>query len=188
MTMAKEVDVPDELKILLPELSKGVIVIGTKAYEMEPMTEGQLEQITNDMAKLFEDISNPDGKCMKCGKVVKYALPRKIFECPDDKEPLSDMSKAPMQAIIDSSKVPKWLAIITGLNETEIKAKITVNQIKHFAGLFWKQNFSDEGLPGESKGNFQKLLGMFGMGEEAKKKSEAAPPVAETSQKESQPH
>ena len=171
--MAKEVGVPDELKILLPELNKGVIVIGSKAYEMLPLYEGQLEKITSEFAALMDKVNCPDGQCPKCGKVVKGALPRKIFKCPDDNEDLLTMNEPAMKAIIESSKVPEWVEMITGVPKDEVKASMTLKQIKHFAGLFWKQNFGDEGMPGESHENFKRLLGMMETGEE--KKTETSP-------------
>jgi hypothetical protein len=172
-TMAKEVEVPNELKILLPELNKGVIVVGSKAYEMFPLYEGQLEKITSEFATLMEKVNCPDGQCPKCGKVVKGALPRKIFKCPDDNEDLLTMNEPAMKAIIESSKVPEWVEMITGVPKDEVKASMTLNQIKHFAGLFWKLNFGNEGMPGESQENFKRLLGMMGAGEE--KKTETSP-------------
>ena len=72
-TMANEVEVPKELEVLLPELNKGVIVVGSKAYEMFPLYEGQLEKITSEIATLMEKVNCPDGRCPKCGKVVKGA-------------------------------------------------------------------------------------------------------------------
>jgi hypothetical protein len=62
--------------------------------------------------------------------------------------------------------------MITGVPADEAKKSMTFKQIKHFAGLFWMQNFSDEGMPEESLANFQKLLKM--VGSEGKKTSPAA--------------
>jgi len=166
--MAKEVEVPDELKILLPELNKGVIVVGSKAYEMFPLYEGQLEKISSEFAALMDKVNCPDGQCPKCGKVVKGALPRKIFKCPDDDEDLLTMNEPATKAIIESSKVPEWVEMITGVPKDEVKASMTLSQIKHFAGLFWKLNFGNEGMPGESQENFKKLLEMMGAVEEKK--------------------
>ncbi len=179
--MAKEIPVPDELKILLPELAKETIVVGSKAYEMMPLTEGQLERVSNDIAAIIEKINSPHGKCPKCGKIVRNALPAKIFECPDDKASLETMNESPMEAILNSSKISQWIELITGIPSEEVKANMTFNQIKHFAGLFWKLNFSEDGLPKESKENFSNLLGMIGMGapQQAKKEESPKEPKAE---------
>ena len=178
--MAKEIPVPDELKVLLPETSKAVILVGSKAYEMFPLYEGQLEKVTGDIAKVYDAMFCPDRECPKCGKVVKYAIPKKIVECPDDKEWLEDVGKSPMEAILASGKVPEWIEMITEVPKTEVAATMTLNQIKHFAGKFWQQNFSDDGLPEESKANFTKLLEMIGMSE--KKVSPAVKPIEEKPQ------
>jgi hypothetical protein len=172
-TMAKEIPVPDELKILLPELNKGTIVVGDKAYEMLPLYEGQLEKIISEIVTLMEKVNCPDGRCPKCGKVVTGALPRKVFKCPDDNEDLLTMNEPAMKAIIESSRVPEWVEMITGVPKAEVKASMTLNQIKHFAGLFWKLNFGDAGMPEESQANFEKLLGM--MGAEKRKEAETSP-------------
>jgi len=162
--MAKEIPVPDELKILLPETNKGIIVVGSKGYEIMPLVEGQLEKIMADIGSVFGSIFSMDRTCPKCGKVVKNAIPRKVTECPDDKEWLDDSSKSPVDAIISCGKVPDWVELITGVPKHDSAGSMTLNQIKHFAGLFWKQNFSDDGLPPESRENFTKLLKMIGMG------------------------
>jgi len=171
--MAKEVPVPDELKILLPELNKGVIVVGSKAYEIYPLYEGQLEKISSEIAEVMSRINSPDGQCPKCGKVVKSALPRRIFKCPDDGEDLVTMNESPMEAILKSSKIPEWVEMVTGVPKQEVAANMTFAQLKHFAGLFWKLNFSDDGMPKESLENFRRLLGMMGGTEEVKKESPA---------------
>jgi predicted RNA-binding Zn-ribbon protein involved in translation (DUF1610 family) len=159
--MAKEVSVPDELNILLPEQSKGTIVVGDKAYEIFPLVEGQLERITADLVSVMEKINSPDGQCPKCGKVIKSALPKKIFNCPDCGDGLMTMDQSPVEAIVSSGKVPIWVEMITGVPKEEVAGNMTLNQIKHFAGLFWKLNFSDEGLPEVSQQNFKNLLEMM---------------------------
>ncbi len=160
--MAKEIPVPEELKILQSDLNKGVIVVGNKAYEIYPLYEGQFERILSDIMTVMEKVNCPDGQCQKCGKVVKGALPKKIFKCPDDESNLMTMNQSPMEAIVGSGKIPVWIEMITGIPKEEIQASITLDQQKHFAGLFWKQNFSEVGLPEESKANFKSLLEMMG--------------------------
>ena len=167
--MAKEIPIPDELKILNRDLSGKPIVVGSKGYEIFPMVEGDLERIVDDMVSVMERINSPHGKCRKCGKVVENALPMAVFECPDDKEKLVTMNESPVKAILKSSKIPAWVEIICGIPEHEVKANMTYPQMEHFAGVFWQQNFSDEGLPKESLENFQKLLGMMGMRPQEKK-------------------
>jgi hypothetical protein len=174
--MAKEIPVPEELKILLPELNKATIVVGSKGYEMLPLVEGQLERIIVEITAVMEKINSPDGQCSKCGKVVKNARPLKIFNCPDDGEPMLTLVVSPIEALMQSSKIHEWAAMITGLTPEEIKANMTLNQIKHFAGVFWKQNFTNDGLPPESLENFQELLRRFGPEKQVEqKKAETSP-------------
>lgn len=161
--MAKQVDIPDELKVLLPEENKVVILIGSKGYEMTPMVEGQLERLTQDMAGLVSVIYNPDRKCPKCGKVYKGAVLEKLEECPEDKMALDDLRKGPIEAILGNDKVPGWIEVIIQVPKEEVKVGMTLPQIKHFAACFWKLNFSDDGLPKETQENFTKLLGMIGV-------------------------
>jgi hypothetical protein len=175
--MAKEIPVPEELKILLPELNKATIVVGAKAYEMLPLVEGQLERIIAEIGTIMEKINSPDGVCSKCGKVIKNARPLKVFNCPDDGAPMLTVAASPIEALMQSSKIPEWVSMITSLPPEEIKANMTLNQIKHFAGVFWKQNFTDDGLPAESVENFQNLLRKFGPEKPAEEKKAETPPA-----------
>jgi len=178
--MAKEIPVPEELKILLPELNKATIVVGGKAYEMLPLVEGQLERIIVEIGAIMEKINSPDGQCSKCGKIIKNARPLKIFTCPDDNEPLLTMVSSPIEALMGSAKIPEWVSMITTLTPEEIKTNMTLNQIKHFAGVFWKQNFTGDGLPPESLENFQNLLRKFGP-EKPPEAKKAMPPAEKKS-------
>lgn len=163
--MAREVrieDLPDELKILMPETMKRIIVIGNKAYEMYPLEEGMVEAISKDIVDVFKKIGNPDAVCPKCQKIAYEAAKRGITECQDCKEPLKSLAMHPIDAILGSGKVRDWMSIATGVSK-EDASKATINQMKHFAGVFYEQNFSDDGLPRVSSENFQKLLGMMGL-------------------------
>src|SRR4030065_1486725 len=100
--MTKEVPIPDELKVLLPETNVAVVVVGSKAYEIFPLFEGQLEKVSKDVAKYFEEVFSPDRKCPTCGKVVKEAEMSKIVECPACKVSLDDVRKSQIEAILGS--------------------------------------------------------------------------------------
>ena len=173
--MAKEVPIPDELKILLPETNAATVVVGSKAYEIFPLFEGQLEKVSKDVAQYFELVFSPDRKCPKCAKVIKDAVTLKIDECPGCKVPLDDVRKSQIEAILGGGKIPEWVEMIAGVPKDDVGKGMTFNQMRHFAAVFWKQNFDDEGLPKESKENFKKLLGMIGLGEKA--------PAAKTTEK-----
>lgn len=175
-----EVDIPKELEILNPELAKGIIVIGSKAYEMYPMSEGDLEVISADLKSLWDKVFCPDRKCPKCGLVVKWAMQKKIYNCPADAEDLQDMAESPIEAILSVSKIPEWAETITGIPTAKVRDEMTLPQMKHFAGLFFRQNLSDVTLPEESLANFKGLLAMFRIGEK-KPETEGAPAAAKPS-------
>ena len=179
--MAKQVPVPDELKILIPEPE--VVVVGEKAYEIFPLFEGQLEQISKDFSRYFAEVFNADRKCSKCGKVIKDAVVKGIDECPvaTCKAPLDDLRKSQIDAILGGGKIPEWIQMITDVPKEEVAKVMTFNQMRHFAAVFWKQNFDDTGLPEESRRNFRKLLGLMGLGTaqaEEKKPETKSPPQA----------
>ena len=176
--MAKEIDIPEELKILNVDLCKEIIVIGNKGYEIFPLPEGKLETIIMDVESVSQKMFCPDRKCPQCGKVIKWAGPRKIYDCPDDQSPLEDMSLSPNAAILSSGKLPEWLSVLTGLTKVEIQDRATFAQLKHCAGVFWKQNFDEDTLPPESQKNFKRLLAKLQGEEKDQTKIEA--PAAKT--------
>lgn len=165
-------EIPDELKVLLPETAKKIIVVGSRAYEMYPMKEKMIEKISKDIVDLIGKIASRDAQCPKCAKIVLSAVTRRITECTECKEILRSTALNPIDAILSSGKVRLWVGMATDIEENET-ADMTLNQMKHFAGVFWEQNFSDDGLPKESQENFQKLLGMLGISSLAAKLKEA---------------
>lgn len=185
--MAKELDlekIPDELRVLLPELNREIVIIGSKAYEMYPINEGKLEKISVAIALAMAKVFSADLKCPKCGKVVKNGARFKIEKCDVDGEYLDTASQSPIEALVSSGQIPMWIEEILGVDAADIKAGLTVNQIRHFAGVFWKQNFSDDGLPQVSKENFTRLLKTMGLGQEKKETTPTAekkePPLPES--------
>ncbi len=54
--MFKKIDyIPEELKALLPQNKKTIVVIGNNAYEMYPIPLPKLPEILNDVLKLYEN-------------------------------------------------------------------------------------------------------------------------------------
>jgi len=156
----KAVEVPDELKVLLPEQNRMIVLIGSRAYEMFPMTEGIVERVSKDVAEILGKVFNNDARCPKCGKLFPDQLGI-TTECPDCKVPVVDCRESPIEAIIGSGKIPKLVEQIVEIPANIVSKNMTIPQMKHFAGVFWKQNLSDEGLPEESRKNFQGLLRTF---------------------------
>lgn len=175
----EETQMPDVLKILNPELDKEIVVIGTKAYKVYPLNEGPLEIVSKEISEMIETMGTPDAICPKCLKTVKNAIGRNIADCPTCNISLKSLRKTFFDAILSSGKIPELVEQVVGLSKEEAK-EITLKQIRHFAGVFWKQNLSDEGLPKESIENFRGLLAMMGIGEKEKK---TETPAAETEKK-----
>jgi len=169
----KAVEVPDELRVLLPEENTMAVVIGSRAYEMSPLTEGVVERVSKDVAEILNKVFNNNARCPKCEKVFPDQLGITL-ECPDCKVSLVDCRESPIEAIISSGKIPKLVEQIIEVPANIVAKNMTIPQMKHFAGVFWKQNLSDDGLPEESRKNFQGLLGSFmpGKKEEATKEPE----------------
>jgi phage FluMu protein Com len=164
--MTREVrveDLPNELKVLLPETSMKVVVIGNKAYEMHPLKEKAVEKISQDIVDLLQSVGNRDARCEKCGKIWANAVSKGVLDCPECKEPLKSLAIHPIKAILSTGKIAEFVEAAIGVPKEEAR-EMTANQVRHFAGIFWEQNFSDAGLPKESRENFQKLLEMMGMG------------------------
>lgn len=54
--MFKKVDnIPEELKALLPQNKKAIVIIGSNAYEMYPIPLPMLPEILNDVLKIYEN-------------------------------------------------------------------------------------------------------------------------------------
>ena len=117
-------------------------------------------------------------KCLNCNKIIKGAGRKGIEDCPVCKGELTDMRQGFLDALFASSLVPMLLEKMIGVPQETVKKEMTLNQIKYFAGVFWRQNLSEEGLPAGSLEDFQGLLGMLGLGSPAvKEKTQQAPPV-----------
>jgi len=187
----KEIDidqVPEDLKVLLPEERKEIIVIGEKAYELYPCPEKVVEKISAKLVRVMGEIFNPNVKCEKCGK--EYILemgenPPEKCECGSKK--FKSMAKNPIEAFVDSEVIPEIISILIGKEKYSIQKAITTPQIKHIAAVFYKQNFSDEILPEKTRKNFQSLLNMIGLGEMQRLGRQVIPEEVETQQKSASP-
>lgn len=161
----KAVEVPSELRVLLPEENKMVVLVGDRAYEMFPMTEGTVERVSRDVAEILGKVFNNNARCPKCEKLFSDQLGI-VAECPDCKISVVDCRESPIEAVISSGKIPKLVEQIIEVPANVVSKNMTIPQMKHFAGVFWKQNLSDDGLPEESRKNFQGLLKSFIPGKE----------------------
>jgi len=157
--------IPDELKTLNPEMQKEVIVVGTEAYFVYPMTEGQVERMSRIISEIFEEIFTTDMVCPSCRKVFRNAMGRVDVcnQCAD--AVLEPKQKSPVEALTREDRIVKIVEELVGIKAAKVKEGMTIAQFKHAAGVIYKQNFKDEGVvPEESAKNFKALLDMLGLG------------------------
>jgi len=164
--MAEKVEIPDELKVLCPELQKQVIVIGSDGYMLYPLTEGQAERLSGLITDIMTDIMTTDLKCPKCGEVYPGSLGKKEFcnKC-KGKIRLESAQKSPIEALTYQDRIPIMIEEMVGVPATDVKNSLTIPQFKHIAGVLYGQNFKDDGVvPDESKKNFKEMMKWIGMG------------------------
>jgi len=163
---AEKIEIPDELRILNPELQKKPVVIGTEAYMIYPLTEGQAERVSKLLSDVIIDITTLDMQCPNCKHVFQNMLGRQetCNRCRvkgKGGSQLKSMQKPPVEALTYEDRVPRLIEELVGIKVTDVKSSLTVNQCKHIAGVLYVQNFMEEeggGLPEESKKNFKALL------------------------------
>lgn len=140
-----------ELMALMPESEKELVVVGDTVYEIVPLAAGQVEhaaqEILNIIRELFGEIT---GAATRKDEVLNYAM-------------MADALQRGIGKAIDSGAVVRLLATALDLDEKEVRARITVKQIYHVAGVLWKQNFDMSSLAEGSRKNFESLLGAFGL-------------------------
>lgn len=191
---AEQIDIPNELMILNPELQKKPVLIGREAYMVYPLTEGQAERVSKLISDIIIDISTMDMKCPNCNHVFRNMLGRqeKCNRCKTGKgyggSQLVSMQKPPVEALTHDDRIPKLLEELVGISASSVKESLTINQGKHIAGVLYVQNFMEgngSGLPEDSRKNFHALLEWVGLGaqENPEKivKEVAAPPPLEKS-------
>lgn len=183
---AEKIEIPDELKILNPELQKKPVVIGVEAYMVYPLTEGQAERVSQLISDIISDISTMDMKCPSCNHVFSNALGRQetCNKCKGGNgskkgkgggHRLVSMQRTPVESLTHEDRIPRLIEELVGIPKEGVKETLTINQFKHIAGVLYEQNFNEEGsgLPEESRKNFEALLGWIGL--KAPKTQEAIP-------------
>lgn len=173
---AEKIEIPDELKILNPELQKKPVVIGVEAYMVYPLTEGQAERVSQLISDIISDISTMDMKCPNCKHIFSNALGQQetCNKCKGGNvgkkgkagHRLVSMQRTPVESLTHEDRIPKLIEELVGIPKEGVKEKLTINQFKHIAGVLYEQNFNEEGsgLPEESRKNFKALLNWIGLG------------------------
>jgi len=123
--MAKVLDmIPENLQSLLPEKVKEAIVIGDKAYELYPLTEGMCEDLLEMVSEIFHEMFSDRGE----GKVSDFDI------------------------LTRKGRVAKFLSRALDMQEDDIRNKLTTSQLMHVAGVLYKQNFTLAAVPETSRG------------------------------------
>lgn len=168
---AEKIDIPDELQILNPELQKKPIVIGSDAYMIYPLTEGQAERVSKLISDILIDMTTMDMKCPNCDHIFPNKLGRqetcnKCSKKGKGRHQLVSLQKTPVEALTKEDRIPKLVEELVGVPVNEVKEALTINQFKHIAGVLFEQNFKEKGggLPEDSRKNFQALLDWVGLG------------------------
>lgn len=170
----ERIEIPDELKTLNPELQKKPVVIGTDAYMIYPLTEGQAERVSQLISAIISDISTMDMKCPNCDHIFSNALGQQetCNKCKGNGgkkgkgHRLVSMQRTPVESLTHEDRIPRLIEELVGIPKEGVKETLTINQFKHIAGVLYEQNFNEEGtgLPEESRKNFKALLGWIGLG------------------------
>jgi hypothetical protein len=161
----EERGIPDDLRILLPEVSAEVVVIGDQAYRLRPLTEGQAELLSVELSEIVDRVFTTDMLCPVCGARYPSAL-GKMDACPKLEcagAVLRSAQESPIKAVMESGRVARLVEKILDIPASIVQKKATLPQLMHFAGVLWKQNFSRSALPEESRKNFEGLLSWMGL-------------------------
>jgi hypothetical protein len=162
--MAENSVIPKELEILNPEWQVEPILIGTKLYQLYPLTEGQAEKLSKIISELVYDIYTTDAVCPKCRAFYHDAVGNEQIICTKCKDiTLDTLQKSAIDAVLGKGRIKKVLAELLGIKEIDV-SRATVAQLRYIAGLLYLQNFNPETtLPEGSEKNFQELLGWMGV-------------------------
>ena len=111
--------------------SENIVAIGSRAFEIEPLTLEEHNRVSKDILQVLDDLGKAtgfNGRCPTVGNLVA-------------------------EAIWKSGKIPEWIEMMTGVPRAEVRAKVTRPQLLHFVGVFWRVNLFDriENAPSDPK-------------------------------------
>ena len=137
MAVKKLDQVPDDLKILVAEESGETIVIGDQALLLMPLTVGELEGVTEELAKIADMMFDEEGNPLAMSNAIKQ--------------------------ILSSGAIKERLGkIIEPLPKSTIN-NVTIPQLRHILGVLWKQNLSGESVGEKVRKNFDEMLAWMGL-------------------------
>lgn len=143
-------EIPEELKVLMPEGHIEKVLIGKTCYELAPLTAGQAEIVIKELveviirsfSELLKVAEQPEGKEKSINDVVE----------------LTSALKKGLEAVVAEGRVIKIIAIALELDEDIIRKEATIKQLHHIVGILWKQNFDMTDVGETSRKNFDSLL------------------------------
>jgi len=159
----KLAEVPEQYRYLLPETVKRTIIIGSEAYEILPLTEGEYEALWSEIGELFGQAA--------------AAIASALTAPPDGKgkRKLANMAKADpiavgittvketLQTMLSSGQVASIVGIAVQQDAELIRKNLTLKQGVHILSVLYEQNFDMADLPEGIRKNLEGFLAVFGI-------------------------
>lgn len=149
--------IPDDLKALNPQLSKRPVVIGSDAYNMLPLTEGDVEEFSTEIMELVSTIAE------------EYVKSTAAIESGEEEDPFSAVKDA-TKKMLDSGFLARILSKMTGLTVDQIRDSTTIPQMMHIAGTVYELNFDLANYPELTRGKVGGMLDFLGIGRRGAKR------------------
>jgi len=132
--------VPPDIRLLMPESQKKLVVVGADTYEMLPLTEAMVEKVTEEMTRIAAAFIT-EGKRQETG----------------------GQAKSLVDILISDGCLKNIVAKVLDL-PPGIVQEITFPQIAHIASVLYQQNFDLKSLLSEhSHENFTQVLELLGL-------------------------
>lgn len=143
-------EIPDALKILLPEDHVEKVIIGKTCYEMAPLTAGSAEIVLKELVEIL---------VRSFSELLKVAeQPGGNSKSVEDVATLTQALKKGLESIVADGKVIRIVSVVLDLEEEVIRKEATIKQLHYIIGLLWKQNFDMSDLSDDARKNFDGLL------------------------------
>jgi len=150
----KAESVPENLKYLLPDTVSDTVIVGDTPYVLVPLTAGQAEAVSKEVSEILHAVTKDIIQVVQDAKREDKKL--------EDMTGMMESLKKGINTVIESGKIISIVAIALDLEEDFIRKNVTVKQLHHFAGAFWKQNFDFSDVPEHVAKNFNGLLEVAG--------------------------
>ena len=146
----KRNEIPENLKVLMPEEHIELVLIGKTCYELAPLTAGKAEIVIKELVEViirsFSELlkvgEQPEGRAKNMENIVE----------------LTSALKKGLEAVVAEGRVIRIIATALDLEEDIVRKEATIKQLHHITGLLWKQNFDMADVPEDARKNFDGLL------------------------------